>query len=64
MKNKFNIGDIVKHKSGTKYVIVATPKLNFLLEKNAETFYSYISLINKITWYRCKTEMEDGRLCK
>jgi len=58
--NKFKQQQRVKHcKTGNVYTIVDVPDCNHKLEASNEPFYSYTD--GKVTWYRSKSEMEDGR---
>ena len=68
MSTKFKILESVRHtKSGNVYTIIQVPDAVHRLESSNDTFYAYADCAN-ITkqnpariWYRCTTEMEDGR---
>ena len=61
----FNVGDLVEHKKGGKYVIVQVPETNKILEYNREPFYVYTKNDDDpVQWHRCISEMEDGRFKK
>lgn len=62
MKNKFKTGDFVIHKKTNKvYQIKKVPVKNKVLEYCNEPFYVYQTLNSYMKWFRCKSEMEDGR---
>lgn len=61
---KFKIGDTVNHiTSGTKYIIKEVPENKKRLESSNSTFYVYFQSgrVSPTIWFRCASEMEDGR---
>jgi len=69
MENKFKNGDLVRHlKSGIIYIINDSPREFEKLEYCNESFYSYFKNDKNdnesLLWFRCKSEMEDGRFEK
>jgi len=61
MQNKFKKHDKVKHlKSGLEYTILNNPIKSMRLEHSNEPFYQYTAG-KGVAWFRCKSEMEDGR---
>ena len=61
-------GDIITHvKTGKGYVILREPNKFLRLEHCNEPFYVYRSYGEhtvQVLWYRCQSEMEDGRFVK
>ncbi len=63
--SEFAQHDLILHvKNQDVYEIVTTPVLNQRLEYINEPFYAYRSFGSGIVWYRCKSEMEDGRFVR
>jgi hypothetical protein len=56
----FKIGQIVEHRKGGKYYILAIPNPSRILERDREPFYEYSPLGGGNTYLRCQSEMEDG----
>lgn len=59
---KFKKSDVVRHiKSGGVYVVTNQPDFNRLAADNLPA-YGYRSVMNNgVRWWRCQSEMEDGR---
>ena len=60
---QFKEGDVVRHRKGGLYVILAPPMSDIRLEYCNEPFYSYRDMKHNI-WIRRQSEMEDGRFEK
>lgn len=58
----YNYGYRLRHvKSGEEVQIIRVPEEKWRLEHCDEPFYAYRALSTGVIWFRCKSEMEDGR---
>ena len=63
-KNKFELGDVLKHFKGGRYLVTALPNPKSILEESREPFYSYMDK-DFTVWHRKVSGMEsDGRFVK